>query len=575
LAGRRRVISSGRLDKCALAAGFLFLVGVFGSGSMAQNPITTQALPTPSKTVDRNGYLGNEACASCHFGIYESYQRTAMARASGPAIAALTPAEFTHKESGVHYRIYSESGHAWLSFDRPGDPDVRGKRELLYYIGSGRRGRSYLFETDGFLFESPVNWYANKQVWDMAPAYQSAREIPLNLPAFTSCLHCHVSGMRPPAKDTDNRYPNPPFLHNGVSCERCHGLGAAHANGGEIINPAKLSPARRDEVCMQCHLEGKVAIERKGRHAYEFRPGDELSDYVRYFVLLDSQASSLGAVSQVEALAQSQCKKKSGDAMSCTSCHNPHQSPTSAERVAYYRGKCLACHGSPFAAKHHADQPDCLTCHMPASASSDVAHTEVTDHRILRRPQLEPRLLQDAARESSLPRLVPFPATSKPESDLRDLALAWESLVESGMTVAEPQARSLLSKALKQSPEDPALLSALGYIEQKHSATENARALYQKALAIDPDLVDAATNLAVIEARAGNPGNAIALWQKAFEHAPARSSIGLNLARAYCNEGKVAEARTSTLRVLEFNPDLATANQMLKYLNQIPTKCGL
>jgi tetratricopeptide (TPR) repeat protein len=212
---------------------------------------------------------------------------------------------------------------------------------------------------------------------------------------------------------------------------------------------------------------------------------------------------------------------------------------------------------------------------MPASASSDVAHTEVTDHRILRRPQIEPRLLQDAARESSLPRLVPFPATSKPESDLRDLALAWESLVESGMTVAEPQARSLLSKALKQSPEDPALLSALGYIEQKHSATENARALYQKALAIDPDLVDAATNLAVIEARAGNPGNAIALWQKAFEHAPARSSIGLNLARAYCNEGKVAEARTSTLRVLEFNPDLATANQMLKYLNQIPTKCGL
>lgn len=109
------MISSGRLDKCALAAGFLFLVGVFGSGSMAQNPITTQALPTPSKTVDRNGYLGNEACASCHFGIYESYQRTAMARASGPAIAALTPAEFTHKESGVHYRIYSESGHAWLS----------------------------------------------------------------------------------------------------------------------------------------------------------------------------------------------------------------------------------------------------------------------------------------------------------------------------------------------------------------------------------------------------------------------------------------------------------------------------
>jgi predicted CXXCH cytochrome family protein len=541
---------------------FLFLVVLSVAASKAQNPMANPAPGTLPQDAGQNGYIGNEACARCHSGIYESYRQTAMAQASGPAVDALTPAEFTHKESGVHYRIYSEKGSAWLSFDRPGDPGVRGKRELFYFIGSGRRGRSYLFETDGFLFESPVNWYANKRVWDMAPAYQTAHEIPLNLPAYASCLHCHVSGMRPPAKDTDNRYPSPPFLHNGVSCERCHGPGAGHANGGQIVNPAKLAPARRDEVCMQCHLEGKVAIERPGRHAYEFRPGDELSDYVRYFVLTDSQASSLGAVSQVEALAQSQCKKKSGDAMSCTSCHNPHQAPAPAERVAYYRSKCLACHGSPFAAKHHEDQPDCLTCHMPAAASSDVAHTEVTDHRILRRPQIEPRLLQDAAHESSLPRLVPFPAAAKPEADLRDLALAWESLVESGMTMAESQAKSLLSKALKQSPEDLALLSALGYIEQKHGAIENARTLYQRALAVDPDLVDAATNLAVIEAKAGNTGNAIALWQKAFDHAPARSSIGLNLARAYCNQGKVAEARTSTLRVLEFNPDLTAAKQM-------------
>ena len=567
------MIFSGWSGKRATGVRVLFLAVLSMSGSTAQNPIATQFTGAHPK-VANDGYVGNDTCARCHSAIFESYRRTSMARASGPAIEALTSAEFTHKVSGVHYRIYADSRRAWLSFDRPGDPEVRGKRELLYYIGSGRRGRSYLFETSGFLFESPVNWYANKQVWDMAPAYQTAREMPLNLPAYTSCLHCHVSEMQAPAKGTDNRYPDPPFLHDGISCERCHGPAGAHENGGAIVNPAKLAPARRDEVCMQCHLEGKVAIERPGRHAYEFRPGDELSDYVRYFVLLGSQAPSLGAVSQVEALAQSRCKKESGDAMSCTSCHDPHQSPAPAERVGYYRRKCLACHGLPFAAKHHSDQPDCLTCHMPASASSDVAHTQVTDHRIPRRPQIDLRPLQDA---DSVPRLVPFPATSKTESesDLRDLALAWESLVESGMTVAETQAQSLLSRALKQSPEDPALLSALSYIEQKHGATKNARAHYQKALAIDPDLVDAATNLAVIEARAGNLGNAIALWQKAFEHAPARSSIGMNLVRAYCSEGKVDEARSYTLRVLEFNPDLTPAKQMLKYLNQVPSKCGL
>jgi Flp pilus assembly protein TadD len=128
---------------------------------------------------------------------------------------------------------------------------------------------------------------------------------------------------------------------------------------------------------------------------------------------------------------------------------------------------------------------------------------------------------------------------------------------------------------LKQSPDDAALLSALGYIEQKHGATEDARALYQKALAIDPYMVDAATNLGVIEGRAGDLENAISLWQKAFELAPGRSSIGLNLARAYCDEGRVGEARKYTLRVLEFNPDQATAKNLLKSLNQVPAKCGL
>jgi Flp pilus assembly protein TadD len=99
--------------------------------------------------------------------------------------------------------------------------------------------------------------------------------------------------------------------------------------------------------------------------------------------------------------------------------------------------------------------------------------------------------------------------------------------------------------------------------------------LYQKALAVDPQLVDASVNLAVIEARSGKLGDAIALWQRAFALAPDRSSIGLNLVQAYCSQGRMDEARTYTVRVLEFNPDLAAAKQMLRYLNQMPSKCGL
>ena len=142
------------------------------------------------------------------------------------------------------------------------------------------------------------------------------------------------------------------------------------------------------------------------------------------------------------------------------------------------------------------------------------------------------------------------------------------------MSVAEPQARELLSKAVKQSPDDPALLSALAYAEQRSGSTEHARELYQRALAKDPTLVDAATNLGVIEAQAGNLLGAIRLWQNAFRHTPARSSIGLNIARAYCAAGKFSEARTYTLRVLEFNPDLPSARKLLEFLSRSPASCG-
>jgi predicted CXXCH cytochrome family protein len=516
--------------------------------------------------LDRNGYVGNHACAACHASIYQSYEKTAMARASGSAGDDLIVADFTHRPSGVHYRIFSDGGRVWLTFERPGDPLVRGKRELLYYIGSGRRGRSYLFLTDGFLFESPVNWYANKS-WDMAPAYQEARHVPLNLPAYSSCLHCHVSGMQPPVAGTENRYPMPVFSQAGVGCERCHGPGAEHVKGGAIINPAKLAPERRDAVCMQCHLEGKVAIERDGHHVYDYRPGELLSDYIRYYILEDT--SGLGAVSQVEALEQSTCKKKAGAGMSCTSCHDPHVSPPAEQKVAYYRAKCLACHGTAFGEKHHPDRPDCTSCHMPASPSTDVAHTEVTDHRIPRRPSLSPQLLQDMAKQ---PRLEVFPPSSR--SDVRELALAWQSLSERGIPTADQRAEDLLHSALKQSPEDPAILAALGYVELQRGATDSARRFYDKAIALDPNSIDVATNLGVIQARAGHLHEAVKLWEGALQRAPGRSAIGMNLAKTFCDAGQLDEARSFVLRVLTFDPDLPEGKSLMQGLSRSPASCG-
>jgi len=166
---------------------------------------------------------GNQACASCHLKIYQSYVATAMGRASGPALNGFVPGEFDNKVSGVRYRVYERDGRVWMSYER--GRDLTGTREFLYFIGSGRKGRTYLFSADRYLFEAPINWYSQENRWNMTPAYTQARAMPMNLPAFSSCLNCHTSGVQPHVSGTTNRYPDRPFLHEGISCERCHGSG--------------------------------------------------------------------------------------------------------------------------------------------------------------------------------------------------------------------------------------------------------------------------------------------------------------------------------------------------------------
>jgi tetratricopeptide (TPR) repeat protein len=554
--------------KSQLAQGMLFLLlFVTYLPACAQESASVHGEPVVSGSKE---YVGNEPCASCHAEIYQSYGKTAMAHASGTATQGLIPGDFTHAQSRVHYRVYADGAEAWLSFERPGDPAVNGKRKLLYYIGSGRRGRTYLFSVDGFVFEAPINWYAQKRVWDMAPAYQSARDIPMTLPALPACLACHTSNMKAPAPGTENRYSLPLFAHAGITCERCHGPGADHTlSRGGIINPSKLPPARRDDVCMQCHLEGNVAIEQPGKHLYEFQPGDNLSDFTRYFVFADDGSRSLRALSQSEALAQSVCKRKSGDAMSCTSCHDPHSSPAAEEKVSYYRSKCLACHGASFGGRHHADKPDCRQCHMPSVASEDVAHTQATDHRILRLPAMPLQSLNSTA----APRLVRFPPVSGAD-DTRDLALAWASLAEGGKPPAMAEAESRLRKAVKERPDDPALLTALGFIEQKGANPSEARKDYQHALEIDPAANEAASNLGVIEAQEGHMERAVILWQQVFERVPGKSAVGMNLAQVYCSSAQFDRARDYTQRVLQFNPDLPEAKALMRSLSADPPKCA-
>ncbi|WP_263355744.1 multiheme c-type cytochrome [Acidicapsa ligni] len=533
----------------------------------------------------------NAACAKCHQAIYKRYRTTPMARASGLAIDGFMPASFTHPASGISYRISEEDRRVWLSFERDTTTGstgqaLQGRRELKYFLGSGKRGRTYLFEDEGYWFEIPINWYAKKQVWDMAPNYLTASEMPLTLPVDPGCLRCHASSAQPSLPQARNKYASVPFLHGGITCEACHGNSESHiASRGKqaMTNLNELKPAQRDSICLNCHLEGQAAIVHQGRRLVDFHPGESIFDYASFFVHKAEAGSGGRATSQWEALLQSACKRGAGDKLTCTSCHDPHGTTdtlSQPERIAFYRARCLQCHGASgsatasgatFVKTHHPENVDCVSCHMSRNTSNDIAHEQVTDHRILR-----------IAASGYVPPaktgpLVAVGATMLgSEVSERDLGLAYAQMAAGGDRDAATRAHELLQSAEKhpEADTDHELHDQLGFLDQLAANNDAAGREYGLALKADADDAFAAGNLALLKAGEKKYGTAIDLWQQAFQDDPVELRAGMNLAIVECGVGQREAALRTLNRILQFSPDHESAKVLLREIQSGRRSCS-
>lgn len=491
------------------------------------------------------------ACAGCHRAIYDRYEKTAMARGSGPAQEGLLTGGFTHEASGIRYSVERQKdGQAVLRYARAQEPALQGSKPLAYYIGSGKRGRTYLFETDGYWFQSPINFYTRSSTWEMAPGYASARGLPMDLRVDEGCLFCHGSGVRPSQAGSTNHFGARPFAEGGITCDRCHGDAAAHiASGGKsaVLNPAKLAPERRDAICQQCHLEGEVSVLHAGTRASDFHPGDRLFDKVSYFVHAQGDNLGVRAVSQVEALAQSVCKQKSGDAMTCTTCHDPHGTVAPAEKVAWYRARCLTCHtDAKFVARHHPDKPDCAGCHMPTNATTDIAHEQASDHRILKVPAATDMPMDEASS-----RLV---AVLESRHDAREMGLAYASFARKGDLFSLGESVRLLQTAERQMPDDASVAFALAGLYETQGDSERADALYLRAYKLDAGYPGAEQAVGNVAVRSGKKAKAVELWKDAVDHDRVNVALARRLATAQCEQGSVREAIATLEGAMHFSP---------------------
>jgi len=267
-----------------------------------------------------------------------------------------------------------------------GDPSVaqgtapRTRTEKLdLVIGSGGKGQSYLFWKDHELFQLPVGYSTVLHKWINGPGYVDGTA-KFDRAIIPRCLECHATYF-------ESELPGPNFnLYNrknfvlGISCERCHGPGRAHtANYGKraggaaatpaIVNPAKLSAARKSDICTQCH--GGQG-EREILPAFSYVPGQPLEKYIDLGAT-DSAADVDVHGKQGKLLAKSKCFQASPD-MTCSTCHNVHKPEPDLAAMSQH---CLSCHQAVSTPVHlHGGDSitsNCVDCHMPTLESKVVS----------------------------------------------------------------------------------------------------------------------------------------------------------------------------------------------------------
>jgi hypothetical protein len=263
------------------------------------------------------------SCGACHQAIWDSYRNTAHSLSSSRASSDSIRGSFVEG----HNVLRTGVPDVYFKMERQGDGFYAtshdhgvSRRERFYLVmGSGRRGQSYLFQSNGKLFQLPVSYSALADGWVVSPGYPDG-QANFDREIRPSCMSCHstLAGGQ---------------LLAGITCVKCHGPGEQPP---EIRNPARLDREARIAVCAACHS------------GTDTEPNAEVHG------------------NQVGLLRRSRCFQNSE--MTCATCHNVHRIERNLSALS---ANCTRCHADQ-TCKMAARADNCIECHMPRQESKVI-----------------------------------------------------------------------------------------------------------------------------------------------------------------------------------------------------------
>lgn len=583
---------------CFLAAAWLVWHFLLRPSPQIVKGPPSPALPSPDPRLGYKGpfknvhpdvkYVSDALCAKCHKGHAKTYSQHPMARTLAPIDkAALASGDAKGQKPfdafGQQFQVEHRDGRVWHTRSgrsASGQLFFHQELEVHYAIGSGTRAHSFLSVSGSTVLQTPITWYTQKKIWDLSPGYQHHMLAGRRVGA--DCFYCHANGANEDPKD-ETTFHQPIFPNgHGIGCQRCHGPGGEHVKeygvfikteagtlDPTIVNPAHLSPALRESICWQCHLEGHVRLLRRGRQRYEFRPGMPLEDFIGVYDDV-AETNYDHVVNHVEQMLQSRCYQKSAGPkqMGCVSCHDPHEAATPASQATFYRARCLTCHQDQGCslplpqrlAKHKDDS--CIACHMPAFPTSDATHVSSTDHRVPRKPRpATPPGVKKGGPVAGLISVFELHRTkSDPELE-RDRALAAGMSARRGRPLPRPPFKEF-EDAIQRDPGDVAVKTQYALELVNRREADKALSLLEDVLAREPDYEEGLFAYALAASEANRAKESLAAWRRLVERAPTQWGYRLGLGEQLMNEKMYADAAEAGRAWVAFDPGVPEARKL-------------
>ncbi len=358
-------IQSGLVWTAAIVSSICFcgLLWLAGCDRGVKRPVSALS----SASARAATFVGSEACRECHAREFIEHQATRHAATLRPMTSAALGAQVPPIGRVPGTDIVLTRLASGYGVTVAGETDEAMPVDLAF--GSGKTGMSFVaYADDQTLLELRKSYFPRSKSW-YTPGHEKRPVADVgmlyDLKAGQRCVLCHASSLV-----AGTVRPDP--AHFGVGCESCHGAGSNHAEsaarrGEQVVHLDRLEAAgamKLNTLCGTCH-----------RTAAEITLGTDQAKQTHRF--------------QPYGLMLSKCFTKSGDRLSCITCHDPHRDYATDARG--YDKVCSTCHvATPVAEKGQGSlcsvnpKEGCVKCHMPSRRVFEQTKvpTSMADHLI-------------------------------------------------------------------------------------------------------------------------------------------------------------------------------------------------